>query len=167
MGQPVVISINVTNVGEETGAHSVNLTINGVVKENETVQLLGGEAKAVEFTDTESQAGNYTVEIERLTGTFLISAPPVKPTTPTTPTSPTTPTPPATPKPANLNVYSLRISPDEVWPGDSIAISGTVTNYGDMAGNYTAVLTINGEEKANQTVTLLRGSKHIHRLHSD
>ena len=158
VGQPVVISVNVTNVGEEAGVHSVNLTINGVVKENETIQLLGGEAKAVEFTDIESQAGNYTVKIEMLTGTFLISAPPVKPTTPTTPTSPTTPTPSATPKPASLNVYSLRISPDEVWPGDSIEISGKVTNYGDLAGNYTAILAINGEEKANQAVTLSGGA---------
>lgn len=158
VGQSVVISVNVTNVGEEEGVHSVNLTINGVVKENVTIQLLGGEAKTVEFTDIESQAGNYTVEIEMLTGTFLISAPPVKPTTPTIPTSPTTPTPPAAPKPANLNVYSLRISPDEVWPGDSITISCRVTNYGDLAGNYTAILVINGEEKVNQTVTLSGGA---------
>ena len=72
VGQPITISINVTNVGEETGNYSVPLRINDEVKETETIQLLGGESKIVEFEVTESNEGSYSVKIEGLTGTFII-----------------------------------------------------------------------------------------------
>ncbi len=76
VGQPILISVNVTNVGEEEGNYSVNLTINDVLKENQTILLLGGESKIVEFTDIESAEGNYTVKIDDLSGSFKIKAAP-------------------------------------------------------------------------------------------
>jgi hypothetical protein len=155
VGQPIVISVNVTNVGEEAGSHSVDLSINDVIKENETIQLLGGASKTMQFIDIENNTGSYSVKLEGLTGTFNIMT---SSKTPTTSQAPTTPTTQSASRPANLNVYSLRVSPGEAWPGDSIGISATVTNYGDLAGNYSAVLTINGEEKGSQTVVVSGGA---------
>src|SRR3990170_7687828 len=73
IGQTVVISVNVTNVGEEAGNYVANLTINDVVKESKIIELLGGESKIVEFVATESNVGSYSVKVAGLTRTFTIS----------------------------------------------------------------------------------------------
>jgi hypothetical protein len=133
----------VSNVGEEAGNHSVNLTINDVVRETITIQLSGGENTTVEFTVTEASEGNYSVKIDSLAGTFKIVA---------------TPPPPPPPKPAKFAVYALSISPDEAWVGEPIRISVKVRNVGDEAGNISLDLTINDVVRENKTVQVPAGA---------
>ena len=76
-GEPVSISVNVTNLGEEEGTYSANLTINDVVRENQTIVLAGGESTLLNFTVVELDEGDYTVEVGGLSGSFRIKpAPP-------------------------------------------------------------------------------------------
>jgi len=139
-GQPIIIAVNVTNVGEESGSYFVVLYINDVLKENKTVELAGGETTPVEFTVTEINEGTYNIRIDDLTGTFkIIAAPPT----------------PEEPKPASFSIYNAFLSPVEAWPGDSIKATAAVINYGDLAGDCIISLTINGAVKENKTVTLL------------
>ena len=79
-GQPIIISVNVTNVGDEAGDYSVGLIINDVLKENKTVRLSGGASTVAEFTVTEAKAGTYNVKIGNLSGIFKITAAPITPT---------------------------------------------------------------------------------------
>ena len=47
--QTVTISVEVTNIGEQAGIHSVDLKLNGVVVDTKTVSLKGGESVVVTF----------------------------------------------------------------------------------------------------------------------
>src|SRR3972149_11833412 len=53
VNQPIAISANVTNVGDETGSYSIGLEINTEIIENKTGSLSGGETALLEFTVTE------------------------------------------------------------------------------------------------------------------
>jgi subtilase family serine protease len=77
-GKPVQISINLTNVGEAMGNHSVILIVDNVPVGTKTIQLSGGESVIVEFTETKIPEGNHTVQIVDLTEelTVTLEAPP-------------------------------------------------------------------------------------------
>jgi hypothetical protein len=139
-GQPIIITVNVTNIGEESGSYFALLYINDILKENKTVELEGNETTSVEFTVIETNEGTYTVRVNDLTGTFKIVA-----------ASPT----PEEPKPAYFSIYNAYLSPIEAWTGDTITATAAVINYGDLAGDCIISLTINGAVKENKTVTLL------------
>src|SRR3990170_442818 len=44
VGQPVTISVNATNIGQDEGNYSASLIINDLVKETKIIPLLGGES---------------------------------------------------------------------------------------------------------------------------
>ena len=56
--------------------------------------------------------------------------------------------------PAAFAASDLTVTPAEVNVGESVAISATVTNTGDLEGSYEAILTINGVVVATEEVTL-------------
>lgn len=70
--EPVTISVDVTNLGENQATCPVTLRINGVLKDSETVTLDGGETETVEFTVTEGTPGTYDVEVDGQTGSFEV-----------------------------------------------------------------------------------------------
>ena len=74
--QPVSISVNVQNVGEESGNYSTALWINGNFEENQNLTLAAGQNSNVTFMVTKSNPGIYTVWIGNLTSTFTIETPP-------------------------------------------------------------------------------------------
>ena len=134
--QPIIISANVTNVGEEAGNYSVNLTINGVVKENKTIQLLGNESRIVEFIITETSEGSYSVKIEGLNGTFIVTD---------------------VPPPSTLEISDLTISPYEAWANEPIKISVKVSNIGDEAVSYPLAFRVNEVVRETKTIQLSLG----------
>jgi hypothetical protein len=134
--QPIIISANVTNVGEEEGNYSVNLTINGVAKENKTIQLLGNESRIVEFMVTESNEGSYSVKIEGLNGTFIITD---------------------MPPPTTLEISNLNTSPYEAWPNEPIKISVEVSNIGNETLSYPLAFRVNEVVRETKTIHLSPG----------
>jgi hypothetical protein len=136
VGEPITISVNVTNVGDEEGNYSVNLIINDVVKETKTIQLLGAESKIVEFIVTENNAGSYSVKIEGLTETFIITD---------------------VPPPSTLRVSDLVISPYEAWVNETIKISVKVSNIGNEADSYWLAFRVNGVVRETKTIQLSAG----------
>ena len=73
--EPILIKVNVTNIGEEQGSYMANLTINNVLEENQTILLQGGNSTMVEFTVIKQVEGTYTVEIDGLSSSFNVKAP--------------------------------------------------------------------------------------------
>ena len=114
-GQPIAISVNVTNIGEETGSYLVSLIINGVAKENSTVTLSGGEHEIVEFIVMENIAGTYLIEVGERTGTFTISS---------------------SPPPSTMKIADLKVTPYEGWVNESIKASFKVSNSGTESLSY-------------------------------
>jgi hypothetical protein len=61
-------------------------------------------------------------------------------------------------KPASFTISSLVISPVQVSAGEKVDISMAVANTGGLPGSYTVVLSINGVEEAEKSVTVAAGS---------
>ncbi len=101
---PITISVNVTNVGEESGSYSVELKINSAASGTKSVQLAGGESTTAEFSVTEATKGAYTVVIGNLTGEFSIQ------------------------EPSRITLSNMFVKPYEVWVGDNVTVAVKATN---------------------------------------
>jgi len=97
-GGAVTISVNVANTGEETGTYIVTLKIDDVVEASKEVSIDAGASQEVTFTTARDVAKTYSVDVNGLSGTFVVkeetSAPPALPAPPA-PTAPPAPPPPA------------------------------------------------------------------------
>jgi len=129
------ISVDVKNVGELEGSHTVDLMVDGSVVESRTVMLIGGERRLIVY-DVMRGVGFYAVEVDGLTGSFEVKAPP---------------------KPAEFEVADLEIAPEEVEEGEEVTIAFTVSNVGEEEGVYTAELEIDGSLEDSEEVTLAGG----------
>jgi hypothetical protein len=138
IGESVQISVNVTNVGEEMGNHSVTLTIDDAPIETKTVQLSGGESTIVDFIATGIAEGNHTVQIGDLTASFIITLE-------------------APPEVADIQVTYLGVSRTKAAVGETIIVSATAKNFGDETGDYSLVLFVNGEQRATRNIQLAGG----------
>jgi hypothetical protein len=143
VGEPIGISLTVTNRAQENGNYSVTLIINNLPLQTKEGQLNAGASTNVLFEIVEQAEGTYRVRVGSLNGTFRISsaAPP--------------------PKPAEFIVANLIIDPDVIQPGESFNVTARVTNAGEAGGSYTANLVINGEVKSSQTLQLSGGETGI------
>jgi hypothetical protein len=72
LNQEVAISVNVANTGGSSGDYTVELKVDGTVKESKRVTLAAGASQIVNFTITEEAVGRYQVEIAGLGGEFEI-----------------------------------------------------------------------------------------------
>ncbi len=72
-GDAVSIQVNVTNTGNIAGETKVELLVNNESVDSENVTLEAGEDKAVAFSHTEEEPGNYTVEIGDLSGSYEVT----------------------------------------------------------------------------------------------
>jgi hypothetical protein len=139
VGEPLGITIKVTNRAEESGSYSVTLTINGTAFETKTLQL-GAKASAnTLFEVVEQTEGTYVFKIGSLNGTFSITsaAPP--------------------PKPAEFQLTNLIIDPQVTDQSTPVTISIKVTNVGETTGSYPVDLKINDAVKESKTVQLAGG----------
>jgi len=142
-GKPVTVRVEVVNVGESSGNYTVNLLINGTLEVSERVTLEAGESVPVTFTFSPTDTGVYVVEVDGLRGSFAAITPP----------------PPL--KPAEFIVSDLSISLEEVGPGETVTVSVTVTNVGDLEGSYNVTLRVDGAVEAVETVTLAGGESTV------
>lgn len=79
-------------------------------------------------------------------------------TTVPTPASTYTHTPTPTPAPAAFSTSDLSIKPTEVVSGETVAITVSVANTGDIEGSYTVILRIDDVNEAEKSVTVAAGS---------
>ncbi|HSW10839.1 MAG TPA: S8 family serine peptidase [Bacillota bacterium] len=75
-GRPVNISVSVKNIGNLAGPHVVELLLNDVAVDSQTVTLESGQATQVSFTLTAPVAlGIHRVRVAHLHGTFRVRPP--------------------------------------------------------------------------------------------
>ena len=75
IGEAVTISVNVTNIGGESGPYTVILKIGQATEDSRTVTLESEESTTVEFKVTKNVPGTYNVEIDNLTGEYTVEFP--------------------------------------------------------------------------------------------
>ncbi|MBA7631402.1 hypothetical protein ES703_38933 [subsurface metagenome] len=100
------ITVDVENVGEQEGTHTVDLKVDGDIIQAGTVTLWGGEETSITF-DVTRGVGVYTVEVEGLTGSFMVTAYPKLP---------------------EFEVSDLTITPEEIELGTEVTVSFVITN---------------------------------------
>jgi hypothetical protein len=66
--------------------------------------------------------------------------------------------PPASQKPAQFEVGPITFAPPAVMVGDTITVSATINNIGDVAGTYTATLFLDGQQADNKSIPVDPGS---------
>ena len=110
LGEPITISVNLTNVGTAEGAYTANLTINDFLKDNQTTLLSVGESKIVEFADHETAEGTYNVSIGDLSALFTVKA--------------------AQPVISDIILSNLLVTPYEVNLGSTTNITAQAKNTG-------------------------------------
>jgi uncharacterized protein YfaP (DUF2135 family) len=144
-GEAVTISLLVTNAGGKSGSHTVVLKINGVKEAEKSVTINASSSETVSFAVTKQEAGNYTVSVDGLSGSFTVIAPPAPPA------------PPPVPSPATFSVSNLFVKPAEVQSKEMVTITVSVANTGGMEGSYSVVLKINDVKEADKSVTVAAG----------
>ena len=82
IGEPVTIRVKATNTGDLSGSYQVVLKIDKVAVATQDVTLDGGASQKLTFTTAKDVAGTYTVNVNGLTGTFTVKAPPASPVAP-------------------------------------------------------------------------------------
>jgi len=82
--QTVTISVDVANIGEQSGSYTVTLKVDGVIIATKDVTLVGGASQKVTFTTSKDVAGTYSVDVNGKSGTFTVKAPLAVPPPPPT-----------------------------------------------------------------------------------
>jgi hypothetical protein len=70
--QPVTISTNVVNTGDQAGNYNVVLKINGQTEESRMVSVGPLTSQPVKFTVARSQPGTYSVDVGVQQGSFIV-----------------------------------------------------------------------------------------------
>jgi hypothetical protein len=138
VGDPVSISVNVTNIGDVEGAYMANLTINDVLVESQEILLMGKESKIVGFTVFESTEGNYSVKIADLTGVFMVK--------------------PISLEESKIVLSNLKIEPYEVWVNETVTATLTATNPSGEPESLKLKLLINGSLVETKQIELSPGA---------
>ncbi|MCW4004072.1 MAG: hypothetical protein NWE95_09210 [Candidatus Bathyarchaeota archaeon] len=108
-GEAVVISVNVTNIGDREGNLTVNLEINEVIKDTANITLSGNyTSEIVEFTYIEMVDGTYNVKVGDLTGEFVVKEAP--------------------PEFSKIILSGLKLNPYEAWPDDPVTVTVNAQN---------------------------------------
>jgi len=89
-GETVTISASVANTGGEEGSYTVTLKINGVKEADKILTVDAGSSALAEFSVSREDSGSYSVDVDGLSASFTVTAPPVvvPPVTPEIPEEP-------------------------------------------------------------------------------
>ena len=71
-GKTVTVSVECGNTGTASGEYPVVLTINGVAEDEKTVTIGPDETTSVSFEVTAGEAGEYSVDVNGLTGSYTV-----------------------------------------------------------------------------------------------
>jgi len=123
-GDEVTIIFTVTNVGEETGTYTTNLTV-GDESITMVVTLRGGETEEMEIKLFPEEEGTYQVEVNGLIGDIVVE------------------TPPTPPKPAEFVLTNFNYT-SELIVGEPLRIYIDITNVGELPGETTIAIKIDG-----------------------
>jgi hypothetical protein len=132
--EPVLVTVNVTNIGGEQGEYVANITVNGVLEENQTVLLLAGESTIVEFMVIKEVEGTYTVEVGGLSGALTFNVPP--------------------PSSSKIVLSKLSTNPREAWSNEMVTTTVTATNQGEETDVLSVRLMVDDSLVERKTVQL-------------
>jgi len=81
-GEPVYVSVKVSNFGEEYGSYIAALKLDGVFFESKYIALAGGASISIVFITNSMEEGIHKVEVDGLSGYFTVKTTTEPPPTP-------------------------------------------------------------------------------------
>jgi len=142
VGDAILVSVTVFNSGEVKGEYEVILKLNEKAIESRLVSLPGGSSEVITFVIIVGSPDDYTIDFNGLEGFFTVYDA-------------------SLPLPASFTVSDLSISPSEIKKGETVSIGVTVSNIGELEGEYELVLKLNGDPSESKLVTLAGGSSEV------
>ncbi len=136
LGSDTSISVILTNTGDLTGNYEVSLKVDDLLVQTKEVTLDGGDTEIVSFSMTPEVAGERMINVGGLTGKCKVEKPKA---------------------PVAFSMSNLIISPAELDIGESVIISVTIANTGDLSGTHEVSLKIDGVQIETRSVTLSGG----------
>ena len=133
-GNGVQISVNLTDVGDLGGNKTVNFEINNAVKDIENETIPGNSSEIVQYTDVETVAGNYTVEVGSLTGNFTVN--------------------PAPPETSSIVLSNLQVNPYEVWANQTVTLTAAAQNPTTAADTMTVNVALDDKVVQTQIISV-------------
>jgi len=130
----VNVTVNVTNTGEVAGVCRVNLTVDGVVVAFRDMTLNPASSAEVSFLRDLTDPGVYMVGVDGLAPLAVTVL-----------------------KPATFVLDNLAVDPVTGLEPLNVNVAVDVTNTGEVAGDYTARLMVNGAVVSQSTVTVNAG----------
>ena len=140
-GEPIQISVNVTNIGGLSDNYTLSLFINDIIVENQTVRLAGSISSILEFTHSEFTEGNFTVRLGNLSDIFRIKE--------------------FIPEVSLIKLSSLIINPYEINLGESTTLKLTARNTGSTNESLPLRLFIDNKQVEIKLVELAGGVSSI------
>ena len=122
-GEGAEVTVTAVNAGDIQAMSTVILRLNGEPYQVQSISLEPGSQKTLSFFLTREQVGKYQVEVGGLTGELEVALPLSA---------------------AQVTATSIRISPEQINPGDMVTITATVSNTGAQTGKLDIPLKING-----------------------
>ena len=136
IGENININALITNTGDLTGDYELSLKLDDEIVETKKVTLAGGDSETVSFSVTPNTAGEHNAGIEDLMAIFSVKEPKA---------------------PAAFTISELKIALTEIYLGDFVTIYVLVSNTGDLAGKYEAILQLDDVVVQSKEVTLNGG----------
>ena len=139
-GEPVQISVNVSNIGEVDGNLTVNLQINNVMKDSSNSTLVSNSSDVVSFTDIENAVGTYNVTIGNLNGNFTLKEAP--------------------PDISKIVLSNMQVNPYEVWPDEPVNVTATANNPSSQPDLLMVKISVDDVVAGSQVLQLAAGASH-------
>lgn len=137
--EPVLISANITNIGDLEGTYDANLTINSELKQTQIITVPGNKTSViVEFTVIEENIGDYSVEIGGLTGSFRIKEAP--------------------PTASNIHLSDPVVKPYEGWVDEPVTVKVTANNPSSEADVLTIKFSVDDSLVESRKISLDAGA---------
>jgi hypothetical protein len=125
-GEPVRISVQVTNTGERVGLARPVLRLNEVLTRELPIILQPGESRRVETFLSLNESGFYRIALGSLSGAVIVRP---------------------EPSPPVFVVEELKVTPHVADPGQAIDVAFKVANQGNSAGIFQSVLEVDSKSK--------------------
>jgi hypothetical protein len=139
VGEAIQVSVNVTNIGDLEGNESIDMLVNGVVKDTSNITIAGNSSQIIDFAaDIESVEGIYVVQVGSLNGTFTLKAAP--------------------PESSKIVLSDLKINPFEVWVDEPVNVTATVQNPTEQTDKLMVKVTVDDLAAGSQVIEVEGGA---------
>lgn len=135
-GQKYNVEAEIRNDSKQTKSFEVPVMVNRVAQDRKSVTLLPGATEKIAFSLRGDNAGIYIVSIGSQSSTLEVR----------------NPIPPA------FELSNLEIKPNESNIDEQIVVTADIANVGEIEGEYTAELKINGVADQTKKVIMSPGS---------